>query len=110
MLIKLPRHSRKAILKGLGTCLPLPFLETFSEEATPKPVQRFVAVSNPFGMIRDAFFPKEVGFDAKLPENLKSFESLRGDFTVFSKGGFIHTARDSFLTLGCPFGKRFDSL
>lgn len=35
-------------------------------------------------MIRDAFFPAEEGIKAALPSNLAPFESLRGQFTVFS--------------------------
>ncbi|MDA0836651.1 MAG: DUF1552 domain-containing protein [Planctomycetota bacterium] len=82
--IPTPNFNRRQFLRGAGTCLALPFLETlsFGEEALP--ARRFVCLANPFGMITDAFFPEESGLDAKLPENLKPLEEWRGKFTVFS--------------------------
>ncbi len=95
--------NRRRFLRGSGACLALPFLETFAQaDEKTKPVQRFVCVANPFGMIRDAFFPTALGLGAKLPENLKAFEDLRGKFTVFSNldhgigGG--HQATHTFLS------------
>lgn len=94
--------NRKSFLVGSGTCLSLPLLESFAGDKAHQPVQRFVAVANPFGMIQDAFFPQKEGFDTALPLNLKTFEALRGDFTVFSnldhgiKGG--HSGTHTFLS------------
>jgi hypothetical protein len=64
--------------------LALPWLETLSRAAETPAIQRFVCVANPYGMIRDAFFPAEEGLQAALPVNLEPFEGLRGKFTVFS--------------------------
>lgn len=82
----LARHdfARRHFLRGAGVCMALPWMETLSRAAEPVATQRFVCVANPFGMIRDAFFPAEEGLAASLPKNLASFEKLRGKFTVFS--------------------------
>jgi hypothetical protein len=76
--------SRRTFLKGAGTCIALPWLETFARTAEPAAIHRFVCVANPFGMIHDAFFPAEQGLAAALPRYLTPFEPLRGRFTVFS--------------------------
>lgn len=76
--------SRRHFLRGAGVSIALPWMETFSRAAEPTQVQRFVCMANPFGMIRDAFFPVTPGAKAELPENLTAFEALRGKFTVFS--------------------------
>lgn len=94
--------NRRFFLKGTGACLALPFLETWGRAEEAVAAQRFVCVANPFGMIRDAFFPSETGAAAVLPENLAAFESLRGKFTVISNldhgvsGG--HAATHAFLS------------
>jgi hypothetical protein len=94
--------NRRHVLRGMGACLGLPFLETLARADAPPSTQRFVCVANPFGMIADAFFPKEADLKAALPENLAAFESLRGKFTVFSNldhgmgGG--HSGTHAFLS------------
>ncbi len=79
-----PPINRRHFLRGVGVTIALPWLETFARAAEPANAQRFVCVANPFGMIRDAFFPTQEGLKAALPVNLAAFESLRGKFTVFS--------------------------
>ncbi len=94
--------NRRNVLRGMGACLGLPFLETLARADAPPSTQRFVCVANPFGMIADAFFPKEADLKAALPENLAAFETLRGKFTVFSNldhgmgGG--HSGTHAFLS------------
>lgn len=94
--------NRRHVLRGMGACLGLPFLETLARADAPPSTQRFVCVANPFGMIADAFFPKEADLKAALPENLAAFETLRGKFTVFSNldhgmgGG--HSGTHAFLS------------
>ncbi len=94
--------NRRHVLRGMGACLGLPFLETLARADAPPSTQRFVCVANPFGMIADAFFPKESGLKAALPENLAAFDALRGKFTVFSNldhgmgGG--HSGTHAFLS------------
>lgn len=95
--------SRRHLLRGAGACLSLPLLETMGLGAeTDAKAKRLVCVANPFGMIADAFFPTESGTAAALPENLQSFDALRGKFTVFShldhgiSGG--HSGTHAFLS------------
>jgi hypothetical protein len=76
--------SRRHFIRGVGVTLALPWLETFARADAPPTGNRFVCVANPFGMIQDAFFPKEEGLGATLPPNLAPLEPLRGKFTVFS--------------------------
>ena len=96
------RVSRRHFLRGAGACLALPFLETLARADSPPAASRLVCVANPFGMIADAFFPKDAGADAALPSSLVSFERLRGKFTVFSNldhgisGG--HSGTHAFLS------------
>jgi hypothetical protein len=78
------RSNRRALLRGTGVCLALPWLETLAKAAEPVAPRRFVCIANPFGMIHDAFFPAQEGPDATLPANLTPLEPLRGTFTVFS--------------------------
>ena len=98
-----PTLNRRHFLRGAGACLALPFLESFTRGAEKAPTaQRLVCVANPFGMIRDSFFPEEAGYAAALPESLKSLEAWRGKFTVLSNldhgfgGG--HGATHAFLS------------
>lgn len=99
--------NRRHFLRGLGTSIALPMLEAMVPgrgfgKAALDAEARFVCVSNPFGMIADAFFPEGEGLSAALPENLAPLESMRGRFTVFSNldhglnGG--HSATHAFLS------------
>ena len=88
ILFKRWQLGRRHFLRGLGTAIALPLMDVMLPSraicADKMAVRRFVCIANPFGMIRDAFFPTDVGRDAVLPENLKPLENLRGQFTVFS--------------------------
>src|SRR5262249_19174374 len=95
--------NRRTFLRGAGACLALPALEAFGRAGeTAASAQRLVCIANPFGMIQESFFPASPGIDAALPENLQSFEPLRGKFTVFSNldhgltGG--HSGTHTFLS------------
>ena len=83
-----PAMSRRRVLRAGGVCLALPLFESLGEslggEAAGPAAQRFVCVANPFGMLKDDFFPVGDGPDAKLPANLAALEKHRGRFTVFS--------------------------
>jgi len=106
--------SRRHFLRATGVTIALPWLETFARAAEPAKAQRFVCVANPFGMIRDAFFPTGEGLQATLPVNLTAFEPLRGKFTVFSNldhgnnGG--HVSLDQFLARQVAGQTRFPVL
>jgi len=71
--------------------MALPMLEAMTPvgraaSATGKPVRRFVALSNNYGVYQKAFFPDpgQAGTDYEMPETLKSLEKHRKDFTTFS--------------------------
>ena len=83
--------DRRAFLRGGGVALALPMLEAMAPisraaKANPKPVKRFVCLSNNYGVYQKAFFPdtEQVGRDYEMPETLKALERHRADFTVFS--------------------------
>jgi hypothetical protein len=99
--------GRRHFLRGVGATVALPMLEAmiplraFGKNELDT-ANRFVCVSNPFGMIADSFFPTEEGLAAALPASLAPMEGMRGKFTVFShldhglSGG--HTATHAFLS------------
>lgn len=81
--------SRRRFLRGTGVSIALPVLESLTPrsvavESTKKPVKRFVALSNNYGVYPQAFFPATGGRDYEMPATLKSLEPHRRDFTVFS--------------------------
>jgi len=94
--------NRRQFLRGTDACLSLPFLESLCQAEEAQAARRFVCVANPFGMIRDVFYPDEVGIGAKLPKNLEPLDAWRGKFTVFSNldhgigGG--HSGTHAFLS------------
>ena len=53
--------SRRRVLRAGGVCLALPFFESLGEslggEAAGPAARRFVCVANPFGMLKEDFFP-----------------------------------------------------
>ncbi len=105
--------SRRAVLRGLGTTLALPWLEAMSPlarsiasagDAAPGEIPaRLGFLHYNLGMQRLSFFPNETGLKAELSPILKPLEPSRGLFTVFSgtyteevMGG--HGGEVSFLT------------
>lgn len=97
-----PLIDRRHALRAVGSCIALPFLETFARADEQEASPRFVCMANPFGMVGDAFFPSGSGLNATLPANLAAWETLRGKFTIFSNldhginGG--HAATHAFLS------------
>ncbi|MBL9199951.1 MAG: DUF1552 domain-containing protein [Opitutaceae bacterium] len=85
--------SRRQFLRGTGTVLALPLLDsmlpafaraaTAKAEATAKP-RRMLAVCNNLGLLPDQFFPKETGRGYALSPYLQTLARHRDDFTVFS--------------------------
>jgi hypothetical protein len=79
--------SRRRVLRAGGVCLALPFFESLGEslggEASGPAARRFVCIANPFGMLKDDFFPVGDGPDAKLRASRAPHEKNRGRFTVF---------------------------
>jgi hypothetical protein len=83
--------DRRTFLRGSGVAMALPMLEAMTPvgraaSATGKPVRRFVALSNNYGVYQKAFFPDpgQAGADYEMPATLKPLEKHRKDFTTFS--------------------------
>lgn len=83
--------SRRHVLRGLGTVMTLPFLESFgfrafAAEAKKAPVKplRAAWLYIPNGVNVNEWFPTGEGADYTLSNSLKAIEKNRGDFTVMS--------------------------
>jgi hypothetical protein len=97
--------SRRAMLKSAGVAIGLPLLDAMlprglraDEKAARLSPRRMVLIARPLGMHAPFLFPEKAGLDYVAPRYLKPFESLRGEFTVFS--GISH--------LGYPNGHHTD--
>ncbi len=112
MTIKL---SRRAVLRGLGTCLSLPLLDAmrsplYGAESQFKPLgpsvgpqPRMICCYVPNGVNILEWMPEGQGKDYKLSPTLQVLEPHRQDFTILtglghpaSKGG--HSGADTWLT------------
>jgi Protein of unknown function (DUF1552) len=104
--------NRRAILRGAGVSMTLPWLSAMSgsimavEPATP---QRFVAMTLGLGLHQDNWKPEQAGRDYKSSLYLQKLEDLRNDMTVISgsshpgvTGG--HRAEASILTASSAGG------
>jgi hypothetical protein len=80
--------SRRALLKGAGTTLALPFLDVMQPVlAQAKPAtkpRRMLAICNNLGLLADYFFPKGAGREYVASPYLELLQAHRNDFTVFS--------------------------
>ena len=81
--------DRRTILRGGGVALALPLLEAMAPvgraaASAKRPPQRFVCLSNNYGVYQKAFFPTEGGSDYAMPETLRALEPHRRDLTIFS--------------------------
>lgn len=81
--------SRRAILRGFGTTLCLPLLESFLPKsafgaAAKKPPKRLIFLSYSWGVAEHDWFPKEAGPKFKLPRCLEPLKRHVGDFSVLS--------------------------
>ena len=80
---------RRRFLRQSGVIIALPLMESLlpraaAKEAARKPVKRFVALSNNYGVYPQAFFPAQGGREYEMSPTLKPMEPHRADFTVFS--------------------------
>jgi hypothetical protein len=102
--------SRRAVLRGAGISLGLPFLDAmapaFAAAAETGRAKRFVGVSLALGLHNPNLVPATAGPDYEPSLYLKSLGDLREDFTVISgsshpgvTGG--HTAEGSIFS-ACP--------
>ncbi len=103
--------SRRAMLRGTGACLALPFLEAMlprtafgaasSASAVARPRMIFCYIPN--GVNEDQWIPKDAGPTWTISPTLEGLKQFRDDFTVLtglghpnSKGG--HFGADTWLT------------
>jgi hypothetical protein len=102
--------SRRAMLRGAGITLGLPFLEAmtpaFAAVKEAKTAKRFVGVSLALGLHNPNLVPEGVGRDYQPSRYLKSIQDIRNDFSIVSgsshpgvTGG--HTAEGSIFS-ACP--------
>lgn len=91
------RLSRRAMLRGAGAAIALPYLEAMMPSSVlaapaPEPSPRLGIFYFGTGMNTRQYFPKDTGPSFTTTRILKPLESLRGQFTVLSntwleKGG-----------------------
>lgn len=78
---------RRSVLRAAGISIALPMLDVMAASGvSPEPTapRRMVLVGQPLGMYGPNFFPEQQGKDFAPSRYLKSMESLRGHYTVFS--------------------------
>jgi hypothetical protein len=78
--------SRRAVLRGGGTILALPLLESMvpAMAATPAPKPRFGAIYFPHGATMARWTPKDEGRDFTFSEILRPLEPYRAHINVIS--------------------------
>jgi hypothetical protein len=84
------RHlSRRTLLRGLGTTLALPLLDSMlpAMAATPRARPRFGAIYFPHGATMSRWTPKDEGRDFTFSEILKPLEPYRAHVNVVSNLG-----------------------
>lgn len=108
--------SRRKLLRGLGTMMSLPFLETFAGKAkaaaAAKAPLRAAWLYVPNGVNVDEWFPTGEGTGYQLSPSLKELERHRNDFMVVSglaqdfarshgNGGGDHARATATFLTGC---------
>ena len=106
--------SRRALLRGAGVAIALPWLDAMRPAlAAPlKPVRRMAVIYVPNGVIMNQWTPAEIGSDFKFTRILKPLEPFRADTTIISglanaaankgQGGGHAKASGSFLSSAPP--------
>lgn len=81
--------SRRTFLRGTGTILSLPLMESLLprraaaiEQASRTP--RLATIAEPFGVVQERFFPKSTGRNYELSPTLRPLGKVQSDLTVFS--------------------------
>jgi hypothetical protein len=90
------RLSRRALLRGAGVAVALPWLEAMVPRAfgqSPTPPRRMMVVYNDMSFMPELFFPNGAGRDYQPSPYLELLKDYRQDFTVFS--GVSHPGVDS---------------
>jgi hypothetical protein len=112
-LLQKKRLSRRAVLRGAGVTLALPWLDAMLPALASKaeaaeasvPPKRFVAVNYGLGFHAPYLFPQQEGFDYQATPYLKLLEEHRDQFSVISglshpeqNGANGHTSEFTVLT------------
>jgi len=96
--IRKPALDRRFFLKGVGTCVALPFISAMTPlgrraaAAASASPPRFVAMNAGLGFHAPYLFPKESGSNYALTPYLERIKDHRKDFTVFS--GLSHPSQN----------------
>lgn len=108
-----PHLSRRALLRGTGAFISLPWLEAMvpafatraQAAAATAPPRRFLAMCYGLGFHGPNLFPTQAGRDYALTRYLEALKEHRADFTVFSglsheeqNGSNGHTSELTWLT------------
>ena len=82
------QESRRAVLRGIGTTIALPFLESLTAGAAmannPEPPRRLIFLYAPNGKLMSEWTPSMRGPLAKLPPLLSSLEPWRAQLRMLS--------------------------
>ncbi|MFO0821543.1 MAG: DUF1552 domain-containing protein [Gemmataceae bacterium] len=80
------RITRRTVLRGLGTAVALPMLESlsFAAPAASTPPRRVAFLYVPNGVNMDHWTPKNEGNLGELPASLKPLEAFKDYFNVYS--------------------------
>ena len=107
--------ARRAILRGAGVAMALPYLESFAAKAgvmDPAFPKRFGVVFLGCGVNEDHWGSEGSGADMKLSKSLSPLEPLKGKINVihglFNKGAMglgIHPPQTGSLLTGAPLQK-----
>ncbi len=114
--------SRRAVLRGIGTTLALPLLESFAAPVRAAatavaPPKRLIFLSYSWGASKDDWFPEETGANYKLSQCLEPLARHQKDFSVLGnlsnkRANQGHWATTTWLTSadvnGTP-GKQFQN-
>jgi Protein of unknown function (DUF1552) len=86
MIITRKAISRRAMLRGLGTAVALPWLDSMvpARAAAARPANRFGVVYVPNGMIMEHYLPRNEGPDYEMTPTLSALEPLREHFQILS--------------------------
>ncbi|HLK51590.1 MAG TPA: DUF1552 domain-containing protein [Bryobacteraceae bacterium] len=86
MIITKKTISRRAMLRGAGAVIALPWLESMTPalRAAAKPFNRFGVVYVPNGMIMENYLPGKDGPDYEMTPTLSALEPLREHFQILS--------------------------
>src|SRR5215467_9868954 len=86
MIITKKAISRRAMLRGVGAAVALPWLDSMTPalSAAAKPFNRFGVVYVPNGMIMENYLPAKDGPDYEITPTLSALEPLREHFQILS--------------------------